>query len=172
LKKLGLDRIYMGLESGHNPTLKNIRKGVNAEQMIEAAGMVREADIFLSVTVLLGIAGIAESEIHASESGRVLTDMKPNQIAALTLMLLENTQLYEDAVSGSFQLPDQRMLLGELKTMVQHINLDRVQFQANHASNYLPISGRLQKDKNKLLQIIEDGLAGRQYLKAECQRAL
>ena len=172
LKKLGLDRIYMGLESGHNPTLKNIRKGVNAEQMIEAAGMVREADIFLSVTVLLGIAGIAESEIHASESGRVLTDLKPNQIAALTLMLLENTQLYEDAVSGSFQLPDQRMLLGELKTMVQYINLDRVQFQANHASNYLPISGRLQKDKNKILQIIEDGLAGRQYLKAECQRAL
>ncbi len=172
LKKLGLDRIYMGLESGHNPTLKNIRKGVNAEQMIEAAGMVREADIFLSVTVLLGIAGIAESEIHASESGRVLTDMKPNQIAALTLMLLENTQLYEDAVSGSFQLPDQRMLLGELKTMVQYINLDRVQFQANHASNYLPISGRLQKDKNKILQIIEDGLAGRQSLKAECQRAL
>jgi radical SAM superfamily enzyme YgiQ (UPF0313 family) len=172
LKKLGLDRIYMGLESGHNPTLKNIRKGVSAEQMIEAAGMVREADIFLSVTVLLGIAGNVNSEIHALESGRVLTDMKPNQIAALTLMLLEKTPLAEDTASGSFQLPDRKMLLTELRTMVQCINLERVQFQANHASNYLPVSGRLQKDKNKILQIIDDALAGRQHLKAEYQRAL
>ncbi len=172
LKDLGLDRLYMGLESGHDPTLKNIRKGVSAEQMIEAAGMVREAGIFLSVTVLLGIAGIAHSEIHASESGRVLTEMKPNQIAALTLILLENTPLYGEALSGAFQLPDQKMLLAELKTMVKSINLDRVQFQANHASNYLPISGRLLKDKIRILQIIEDGLAGRQHLKAEYQRAL
>ena len=98
--------------------------------------------------------------------------MNPNQIAALTLMLLENTPIYEDALSASFQLPDQKMLLAELKTMVQCINLDRVQFQANHASNYLPISGRLQKDKNRILQLIEDGLSGRQYLKHESQRAL
>ena len=172
LKELGLDRIYMGLESGHPPTLKKIRKGVTAEQMIAAAGMVREAGVFLSVTVLLGIAGINDSEIHASESGRILTEMKPNQIAALTLMLLENTPLHEDAVSGSFHLPDQKMLLTELRTMVNCINLERVQFQANHASNYLPISGRLMKDKKKILQIIEDGLAGRKYLKAESQRGL
>lgn len=172
LKELGLDRIYMGLESGHAPTLKNIRKGVTAEQMIAAAGMVREAGLFLSVTVLLGIAGINDSEIHASESGRILTEMKPNQIAALTLMLLENTPLHENAVSGSFHLPDQKMLLAELRTMVNCINLERVQFQANHASNYLPISGRLMKDKKKILQIIEDGLAGRKYLKAESQRGL
>ena len=172
LKELGLDRIYMGLESGHPPTLKKIRKGVTAEQMIAAAGMVREAGVFLSVTVLLGIAGINDSEIHASESGRILTEMKPNQIAALTLMILENTPLHEDAVSGSFHLPDQKMLLAELRTMVNCINLERVQFQANHASNYLPISGRLMKDKKKILQIIEDGLAGRKYLKAESQRGL
>ena len=172
LKELGLDRIYMGLESGHNPTLKNIRKGVSAEQMIEAAGKVKDAGLFLSVTVLLGIAGIVDSKIHASESGRVLTKMQPNQIAALTLMLLENTQLHDDTVSGYFQLPDQEMLLGELKTMVQNITLDRVQFQANHASNYLPISGRLLKDKNRILQIIEDGLTGKKLLKTESQRAL
>ena len=172
LKDLGLDRIYMGLESGHDQTLKSIRKGVSARQMIEAAGMVREAGIFLSVTVLLGIAGISDSQIHASESGRVLTEMKPNQIAALTLMLLENTPLHEDTVSGSFQLPGQKMLLAELQTMVKCISLERVQFQANHASNYLPISGRLKKDKDKILQIIKDGLAGREHLRKEYQRAL
>ena len=141
-KELGLDRVYMGLESGHDPTLKNIRKGVNPEQMVEAAEMVREAELFLSVTVLLGIAGSLQSVDHARETGRILTRMKPNQIAALTLMLLENTPLFNDARSGTFQLPDQKMLLEELKILVESIKLDRVQFQANHASNSLPISGR------------------------------
>jgi hypothetical protein len=98
--------------------------------------------------------------------------MKPHQIATLTLMLLKNTPLYEDARSGSFQLPDQRMLLKELKILVESINLERVQFQTNHASNYLPISGRLPRDSKKILKIIEDGLNGRLTLKGEHQRAL
>jgi len=171
-KELGLDRVYMGLESGDDVTLRNIRKGVTAEEMIEAAEMVREAGLFLSVTVLLGIAGLAQSAHHARETGRVLTRMKPNQIAALTLMLLENTPLYNDFRSGTFQLPDQNTLLKELKILVESINLDRVQFQANHASNYLPISGRLAKNKEKILEIIEGGLNGSLDLKAEYQRAL
>ena len=172
LKDLGLDRVYMGLESGHEPTLKNIKKGVNTEQMIAAAEMVRGAGLFLSVTVLLGVAGWAHSANHARQTGFVLTKLKPNQIAALTLMLLENTPLYNDMRSGSFQLPDQRMLLEELKILVESITCERVQFQANHASNYLTISGRLPRDKKRILQIIEDGLNGRFPLKEEYQRAL
>jgi coproporphyrinogen III oxidase-like Fe-S oxidoreductase len=140
--------------------------------MIKAAENIREAGLFLSVTVLLGIAGVIESKHHAQDTGRVLTAMRPNQIAALTLMLLENTPLYTDARSGSFKLPDQKMLLEELKILVEGINLARVQFQANHASNYLPISGRLSKDRERILKAIEDGLKGRLHLKTENQRAL
>jgi coproporphyrinogen III oxidase-like Fe-S oxidoreductase len=172
LKSLGLDRVYMGLESGHNSTLKRINKGVNVEQMIQAAGLVRNARLFLSVTVLLGIAGVEKSQEHAIQSGKILTAMAPNQIAALTLMVLENTPLYQDQVNGSFQLPDPKMLLAELKTMVQNIDLDRVQLQANHASNYLPIVGRLTRDREKIMEIIDNAIAGRERLTPEYQRAL
>ena len=172
LKELGLDRVYMGLESGHEPTLKNIKKGVDAEQMIQAAALVRQADLFLSVTVLLGIAGRKQSIGHARATGMVLGKMKPNQIAVLTLMLLKNTPLYNDYLSGAFQLPDQNMLLEELKMLVESIELERVQFQANHASNYLPISGRLAKDKETILQVIKSSLKGRYPLKMEFQRSL
>ena len=172
LKKLGLDRLYMGLESGHNPTLAKINKGMQAEQMIAAGHRVKDGGLFLSVTVLLGIAGVENSNIHAVETGRALTAMAPNQIAALTLMILENTPLYNDAVNGMFQLPDREMLLTELLTMVHNIDLQRVQFQANHASNYLPIVGRLARDKQKILEKIDAALAGRQKLVPEYQRTL
>lgn len=172
LKNLGLDRVYMGLESGHNPTLARINKGASAAQMVQAAGLVRDANLFLSVTVLLGIAGVENSQAHAIDTGKVLTAMAPNQIAALTLMVLENTPLYQEEVNGIFKAPDQERLLAELKTMVQNIDLDKVQFQANHASNYLPISGRLAKDKQKILERIDNALAGRERLTPEYQRAL
>jgi radical SAM superfamily enzyme YgiQ (UPF0313 family) len=172
LKDLGLDRVYMGLESGHDPTLKLINKGVTVDRMIHAAQVVNDAGLFLSVTVLLGIAGVENSQKHAVHTGKALTAMAPNQIAALTLMVLENTSLYQDQLNGNFQLPDQGMLLAELKTIIQNIELDRVQFQSNHASNYLSINGRLARDRNKILQTIDNALAGRERLTPEYQRAL
>lgn len=172
LRRLGLNRIYMGLESGHDPILASINKGADSKTMIEAGRKVREAGLFLSVTVLLGIGGIACSKAHAEATGRVLTAMVPNQIAALTLMLLENTPLSRDAAGGLFQMPDRKRLLVELKTMLRHIRLDKVQFQANHASNYLPINARLARDKESILDTIDRAIAGETSLVPEYLRAL
>ena len=172
LQELGLDRVYMGLESGHDPTLAAINKGADSRKMVEAGRRIREAGLFLSVTVLLGIGGIVNSQKHAQATGRVLSEMAPNQIAALTLMVLENTPLYREALAGAFQLPDRQQLLEELKTIVENIHLDRVQFQANHASNYLPINARLGRDKDKILTLIDGALAGAVRLTPEAMRGL
>ncbi len=172
LKSLGLDRIYMGLESGHDDVLFRIKKAETAQSMVEAAQRVGEAGIFLSVTVLLGIGGLDLSIQHAEATGKVLSAMAPRQIAALTLMPLANTPLYQDMQNGRFNLPDAQGILEELKILVQAITLDRVQFHANHASNYLPISGRLQKDKVEILAAVHLALAGGLLLVPEGRRAL
>ena len=172
LKGLGLDRIYIGLESGHDGVLLSIKKGETAQSMLEAACKVREVGIFLSVTVLLGIGGIDLSSEHAEATGRTLSLMAPRQIAALTLMPLANTPLYHDMQNGRFTLPDARGMLRELKILVQSISLDRVQIHANHASNYLPLSGRLQRDKRKILSTIDDALSGGARIVPENMRAL
>ncbi len=172
LKNLGLDRIYIGLESGHDDVLFRIKKAETAQSMAEAAQRVGEAGIFLSVTVLLGIGGLDLSLQHAEATGQVLSAMAPRQIAALTLIPLANTPLYEDMQNGRFNLPDAQGILEELKVLVQAITLDRVQFHANHASNYLPISGRLQKDKGEIVAAIHLALAGGLLLVPEERRAL
>ena len=172
LKELGLRRIYTGLESGHDPILEKVNKGATTADMITAADRVRSAQIFHSVTALLGIGGRELSQVHAEATGKVLSRMAPNQIAILALMVLENTPLARDVAGGIFQLPSPNGLLEELHTMLEHIHCDRVQFQANHASNYLPLSGRLQKDKGSLLAMIEQAMAGKRSLRPESMRAL
>jgi radical SAM superfamily enzyme YgiQ (UPF0313 family) len=172
LKAAGLDRVYMGLESGHDPTLAAIRKGADSEALIRAGRKVRAAGLFLSVTVLLGIAGAEDSQVHAAATGRALTAMAPSQIGVLSLMLLPNTELYREAAAGRFELPDSYGLLQELRTMISHIELDRVQLQSNHASNYLALDCRLSRDKEKVLSRINQALDGKIRLKEEHLRAL
>lgn len=172
LKELGLQRVYMGLESGHDPTLKAIVKGDDSRTIIKAGKRVKEAGIFLSVTVLLGIGGVEYSQAHAEATALALNGMQPNQAAVLTLMILDNTPLAGQVESGVFKMPDQRELFLELRTLLQHLDLQRSQFQANHASNYFTLDGRLPKDKEKFLSFVNDALSGKINLKSEHTRAL
>jgi radical SAM superfamily enzyme YgiQ (UPF0313 family) len=172
LSTLGLDRIYMGLESGDDSVLERIGKWGNSDTMIAAAERAKAAAIFLSVTVLLGVAGEGLSREHAEKTAAALNRMAPNQIAALTLMLIPGTPLDNQKRDNKFSLPKPDGLLRELRTLIEGITLQRTQFQANHASNYLPINCRLIRDKEKVLQQIDLALAGRKPLMPEFMRGL
>ena len=171
-KQLGLSRLYMGLESGHDPTLKAIAKGVDSQAMISAGQRVRAAGIFLSVTCLLGIAGNVWSHEHARATAEVLNRMQPHQVAVLTLMLLENTPLYQQMRHGRFQLPGPKEMLSELRCMVENLGSFRTQFHANHASNYFSLSGRLPKDRGQILAALDAAIADTLLLKPEMLRML
>jgi radical SAM superfamily enzyme YgiQ (UPF0313 family) len=172
LKGLGMSRLYMGLETGHDPTLAAIAKGSDSREMIAAGQRVREAGIFLSVSVLLGIAGRRDSQAHARATAAVLNAMRPNQVAALTLMLLVNTPLADAWRQGNFEMPDRHDLLRELRSLLVDLDLERAQFQANHASNYFELDGRLSRDKIQMIALVDQALAGTVALKPEYRRAL
>jgi len=172
LKAHGLDIAYMGLETGDNETLKKVRKGASADRMIEMGKKAREAGIKLSITVLLGLAGRERSEIHAKETGRVLSAIDPEYVGALSLMLIPGTPMYQEFESNEFSLPEPQELLKELRTMIVSTNLSNGLFHANHASNYLPLKAHLPQDKDKAIQQIDEALSGNIALKPEHLRAL
>lgn len=168
----GVGIVYLGLESGDDVTLKKINKGATAEHMIEMGKKAKQAGFKLSITVLLGIAGPARSQIHARETGRVLSAIDPDYVGALSLMLIPGTPLYKDYASGEFRLIEPQQMLAELRTMIACTNLTLGLFHANHASNYLPIRARLPKEKASTLQLIDAALEGKVPLKPEYLRAL
>lgn len=172
LKSFGLDRIYMGLESGCDEVLQQIKKGETSLGMIEAGKKVRQAGLFLSVTALLGLGGEKLSKQHACETAMTLNTMKPNQVALLTLMVLENTPLVERIRTGSFALLSPHDILKELHLILENLTDIRCQFHANHASSYLPLSGRLPKDHSILLDHVSQAIAGSIKTVPEHRRAL
>lgn len=172
LVELGLTMACVGLESGDDVTLAAIDKGNDSAQAIAQCTRLHRAGFKLSLTVLLGIAGIARSEIHARETGRVLTAIDPKFIGALTLMLTPGTPLFADAEAGRFHLPGARGVLRELEIMFETTTLSGGLFHANHASNYLPLRARLPRDRERALSEIRAALRGETSLKSESLRGL
>jgi radical SAM superfamily enzyme YgiQ (UPF0313 family) len=154
LKELGLKIIYLGVETGNAELLKKIDKGATREQMIEAAKRIKAAGIELSVTVILGIGGIEKSVEHAMDTASLLADMDPDYVGALTLMLVPQTELYEDYIAGRFVLPDKIGFIRELYLMIANSNFTDCYFTSNHASNYLPIKARLPGQKEIIMKMI------------------
>jgi radical SAM superfamily enzyme YgiQ (UPF0313 family) len=172
LRALGLGIVYIGPESGDDVTLKRIAKGATAAEHVTAARRVRAAGLELSAIFLLGAGGIARSAEHAAASAALATAMDPHYLAALTLTIVPGTPLAKLAATDRFALPSIEGLLGELRTFVALARPTDALFRTNHASNYLPIGGRLPRDGARLAAAIDHALAGGVRLRAEHQRGL
>jgi radical SAM superfamily enzyme YgiQ (UPF0313 family) len=154
--------------------LKRIRKNATVEQMIRAAKRVKEAGILLSVTVLLGIGGTELSHEHAEDTGKVLSEMDPEYVGALSLMIVPGTPIERDLASGKLVLPTPFELIRELGTMIANCRFTDCFFASNHASNYLPLRVRMPAEKEKALELIRKVLERRdpELLRPEYMRAL
>ena len=174
LRNLGVKIAYLGVETGNDEILEKIQKGANARQMVEAGRKIKKAGITLSVTVLLGIGGKAKNMEHALDTARVLTEMDPDYVGALTVMVVPGTVLYEEQMSGKFELPDKFGFLEELGIMVANSDFTNCFFTSNHASNYLPIRARMPQEKDETVELIQGVIksSDRKMLRPEYSRGL
>lgn len=171
LKGMGLDRIYLGVESGDDEVRKSVHKGSSADRCLEMGRKVKEAGMFLVATVLLGIAGRERSLDHARATGDLLSRMNPDHVAALTVIPIPGTPFWEDLERGQREVPDERGILLEMREMLAHTDLTGGVFASNHASNYLSVRVRLPEEKKEGLDLIDRALLGEIGLKPEWMRA-
>ena len=170
LKDAGLDLVYLGIETGNNSLLKEIKKGVTRVEMIKAANKIKKAGINLSVTILLGIGGKTKSQIHAIDTASILNQIQPDYIGALTVMAVKGTEFHKDISEGKIQQLEIFDYLEELKVIIKNLEVSSI-FRSNHASNYLAIGGTLPEDKEHMLSNIEEAKRS-DNLRSESDRAL
>ena len=155
LRDLGLNILYMGVESGDDEVLQEVGKGVSHEQLVEAGRKTKQAGIILSVTVILGLGGIVGSNQHALETARVLTEIDPEYAGALTLTLVPGTPLYQRWREGDFSPISPFHSLRELKMIIENSDFTDCFFSSMHASNYISVRGRLPRDKPRMVAELE-----------------
>ncbi len=172
LAELGMGIVYLGLESGDDDVLRRVRKLDSSEEMVRAVLKAKRCGILTSVIVLLGLGGREGSLRHAELSARAVSMMNPHYLSALTLMLVPGTPLYRQWERGEFHLPDTEGMLRELRHFIACCQLENCVFRTNHASNYLPLRGVLSRDRDRLLEIIDEASHRPEMLRPEYMRGL
>lgn len=172
LRDLGLKLLYIGPESGDDVTLKRIAKGAGFDDHVEAARRARDAGIKLSAIFLLGAGGVERSEEHAIGSARLASAMDPRFVSLLTLTVIPGTPIATLEARGRFRLPEIDGLLREARAFIAEASPTDAIFRTNHASNYLPLSGRLPRDRTRLLDLLDAALDGHVPLRPDWARGL
>ena len=173
LREAGLVRLYLGVESGSDGVLRAVHKGVDAAGMLEAGRRLVSAGFDLWTMVLIGLAGPGEaSRAHALDTAAMINAMKPRHLSALTYIPERGTKLGNAVARGEFTLLNARQALEETRLLLEHLDVNPLHFTSDHASNYLPLKGGLPEDRERLLHLLDEALAGRQGIKPEQWRGI
>jgi hypothetical protein len=156
IREAGLDRIHIGLESGSDPVLKFVKKGVTAAQHVEAGRKAVEAGLELSEYVMPGLGGQEMWREHAVETAKVLNEINPDFIRLRSLRIPKRVPLYEKFKNGSFTMQTDDRLVDEIRLFIETLNGITSTVTSDHIMNLLEeVSGKLPEDKDKMLDVIQ-----------------
>ena len=173
LRRAGLYRLYLGVETGNDALLRAINKGVDAAGMLEAGRRLVSVGFDLWTMVILGLAGPGEgSRAHILDTAALINAMGPRHLSALTLMVEPGTLMGDAILRGERRALTPEESLGETRLLLERLAVDPLHFTSDHASNYLPLKGGLPRDRARLLSQVDAALSGRVAVKPEGRRGL
>ena len=138
--------LYFGLESGDSETLQRVSKGFRPEEMLQLCRKAQDADLKLSVTAILGLAGQERSSHHAAATADWINELSPEYFSMLTLFRRHNDDFF-----GLIKPLTNGGTLEEALSVVQSLNPSGTILRTNHISNLLDLAGRYPKDREKII---------------------
>ena len=157
IKAAGLDRVHIGLETGYDPLLKLMKKGVTGAKHVEAGRRVIEAGMELSEYVMPGLGGQEMWREHAIDTAKVLNQINPHFIRLRSLRVPERVPLYQKLLDGTFTMQTDDMLAAETKLFIETLENITSMVTSDHIMNLLEeVTGKMPQDKDKMLDVIKE----------------
>jgi len=155
LREAGLSRLHIGLESGYDPLLQYMNKGVTAAEHIAGGRNVVESGISLCEYVILGLGGKEWWREHALQTAKVLNEITPAFIRVRTLTINPRMPLYEEVENGGFVRATDEQIVDEERLLIENLEC-RSHYVSDHITNLLQeIQGELPRDKAKMLACLD-----------------
>lgn len=150
LKKLGLQILYVGCETGDTELLSIINKGETFASSLAALQKIKAAEIKSSVMILNGLGGYKYSKQHALKSAELMNKAQPEYLSTLVLEFPLGSSRFEKSFNGDWRFLTKLELFQEMKILMENLNLNKTIFRSDHASNHLILKGILGRDKLRI----------------------
>ncbi|MEJ2727388.1 MAG: radical SAM protein [Deltaproteobacteria bacterium] len=156
IRQAGLDRVHIGLETGYDPLLKLMKKGVSGAQHIEAGRRLLAAGMEVSEYIMPGLGGQEMWRDHAVETAKVLNQINPHFIRLRSLRVPDRVPLHTKLKDGSFRMQTDDMLAEEIGLFIKTLEGITSTVTSDHIMNLLEeVTGKLPEDKEKMLAVIQ-----------------
>ncbi|MCC8187296.1 MAG: radical SAM protein [Bacteroides sp.] len=157
LKHCRFDRLTIGMETGHDETLRYMRKGYDAKTALEQCLKLEEAGIEYHFIILNGLAGKGKGVENAMATAELFNQIHPSIIEVTSLTIFPESDLYEDVMCGEYMETPEKERLVELKTLIENLKNPTI-ILANTISNAIPITGNLPKDKSHMVSTLQSAI--------------
>lgn len=152
IRKAGLDRLHIGLESGSDRVLEMVKKGVTKKDQLRAGRQAREAGFELSFYIMPGLGGRALSDEHADETASVITTVEPHFTRLRTTSPIPGTPLHEMQERGEFDPLGEVETVREIRRFLVGLEGVATRLESDHTWNLLMrLRGDLPADYENLL---------------------
>ncbi len=153
LRRRKLRILYFGLESGDPDTLLLANKGFTPDEMLTLCQKAQSAELKLSITAILGLAGRKRSAEHARATAAWINELSPEYFSLLTMFRRHN-----DAYFMKIEPLSHGEVLEEALTVVSDLNPQGTILRSNHVSNSLALAGRYPRDREQIIAQAETAL--------------
>ncbi|MCD7929922.1 MAG: radical SAM protein [Tannerellaceae bacterium] len=154
LRHFKFNRLTIGIESGHDETLRYMRKGYDPKTALEQCLKLEEAGIEYHFIILNGLAGEGKGVENAMATAELFNQIHPSIIGVTSMTIFPESDLYEDVLCGRYIETPEKERLVELKTLIENLK-NPTTILANTISNAIPITGILPKDRNYMLRTLQ-----------------
>lgn len=127
LREAGLERIYIGLESGHDALLRFLNKPGTAEDALNAVRKMKTGSIPVGIIILLGAGGEQFARGHVQDTVRVINDMRldlDDQIYFSELIEFEDMQYAKNAFQEEIAPLDSKRIFRQANTIQSMLKFD------------------------------------------------
>jgi len=159
LRELGIKLLYVGIETGDDELLQMINKGETSQSTVDGILKAHNAGIETSIMIINGLGGKKFSKQHAVNSARIINKINPRFLSTLTLSMPFGENHFKDRFQGEYIPLSVVELFEELRTFIGLTELSNVIYRSNHVSNNLILSGTLSKDKDNIIEQIDEAIA-------------
>lgn len=157
LAAMGVNDLSIGAESGYDPALAFMEKGHTAADIVEQGQRLNEAGIDFTLFYLVGMAGAGKGQENAIASAEAYSAAAPGHILVVCMTPSDGWPLADDIAAGTWEPPGEIEMIEEIRTFIEHLDCDAY-VNCSHDTDVIRFEGRVPKDQENMLRLIDDRL--------------
>ena len=158
LKNLGVNDLYVGIESGLDDVLSYLNKGNTVDDIRRQCQRLNAIGIRHMSLLMTGAAGKGRGVESALATAELMNEIKPDKILLTTMSAFPDTKLAQEIDEGKFTLAGETEILTEEKILLENLNLPTTYFWAAHSMDSVRIAGYLDKNRDEMIHTLETAI--------------